>query len=294
MGLLLERTNWVLFLPSSGEAEDRHIRDLAFGVYCLELAGISPVDISVYIDGADRALIQQIFSTGTGNIYQIKSSTQFFDDLARNTHSNMVLFVTGHGGIRGIDGPTPIAPSPLIKSIRAAPGLAKAIIYLGQCVAGIFNYIGAGSKVAKEPGADVIIIGATNLHSSISAPTTEEIYSGEVPWVANLFLLHVFKWISSRVDVDGDGAVTVMDSYKYAGVMSNNSGKNVKMISFVKSMELHQRWLMARAAYDKDQSLANEAEYFAATALHEENLDIRYTHQECWILNAIPAQNLEY
>ncbi|MGH3710415.1 MAG: hypothetical protein ACRDRQ_20425 [Pseudonocardiaceae bacterium] len=294
MGLLAERTNWVLFLPSSGEPEDRHIRDLAFGIYCLELAGISPSDISVYIDGSNRNLISQIFSSGTANTHNIKTSADFFVDLTSNSHANMVMFVTGHGGIAGLDAPTPIAPSPLLQAIRTAPGLDKAVIYLGQCVAGIFNYIGAGSRVAKNPGADVMIIGATNLHSSISAPTTENIHSGSVPWMANLFLLHVFKWISAQVDVDGDGAMTVMDSYKYAGVMSNNANKDVKATSFVMSMDLHEKWLAAKATFTKDPTPSNDLAYQAATDLHQSNLDIRYTHQECWILNAIPAQQVEF
>lgn len=294
MGLLSERTSWVLFLPSSSEPEDRHIRDLAFGVYCLELAGVSPADISIYIDGSDRNYILQLMSSGTPNAYQIKTSAEFFTDLTSNVHANMVMFVTGHGSIDGLDAPAPIAPCPLLQAIRAAPTLEKAIIYLGQCVAGIFNYIGAGSRGTPDPGAEAIIIGATNLHSSISASTTETIHSGDVPWMANLFLLHVFKWISAPVDVDGDGAMTVMDSYKYAGVMSNNANKGVKASSFVRSMELHEQWVAAKSAYNSDPSLANQLAYQAATNLHQTNLDIRYTHQECWILNAIPAQKLEF
>ncbi|PPU14656.1 hypothetical protein XacyCFBP2565_12220 [Xanthomonas arboricola pv. corylina] len=294
MGLLTERTNWVLLLASNGEPEDRHIRDLAFGVFCLEISRISPSDISIYIDGSNRSLISQIFSSGTGNNYLIKKSADFFVDLGKNTHTNMVLFVTGHGSIEGLDAPSPITPSPLLQAIRSAPGLSKAVLYLGQCVAGIFNYVGAGTKVAKEPGADVIIIGATNLHSSISAPTTENIHSGPTPWVANLFLLHVFKWISAPMDVDGDGAMTVMDSYKYAGVMSNNANKDIKVVSFVTSMDLHQKWLNAKATFAANPTLANSLAYQAATDLHQSNLDVRYTHQECWILNAIPAQKLEF
>ncbi len=294
MGLLAERTNWVLFLPSSGEPEDRHIRDLAFGVYCLELAGIQQTDISVYIDGNNRNLIEQIFSSGTPTAHSIKRSSEFFTDLATNDHTNMVMFVTGHGSIAGLDANPPITPSPLLQAVRAAPGLARAVLYMGQCVAGIFNYVGAGARVAKAPGADVIIIGATNLHSSISASTTETIHSGNIPWVANLFLLHVFKWISAPVDVDGDGAMTVMDSYKYAGVMSNDANKDLKVSYFVSAMDLHQKWLAAKAAYAAQQSPANSLIYQAAHDLYQTNLDIRYTHQECWILNAIPAQQIEF
>ena len=51
MGLLADKTKWVLFLASSSEPEDRHVSDLAFGIYCLENRGINPADIFIYIDG---------------------------------------------------------------------------------------------------------------------------------------------------------------------------------------------------------------------------------------------------
>lgn len=294
MGLLAENTKWILFLSSSNEPEDRHIRDLAFGLFNLEKAGAAHENISIYIDGNNKSNISKILHSGTPLQYEIRSSGDFFEDLKQNEHDNIVMFVTGHGGIEGIDAPNPIKPSPLISSIRSAPNLKKSVIYLGQCVAGIFNYIGAGSKISKSPGADVIIIGATNLHSSISSATTETIHSGETPWIANLFLLHVFKWIYCPIDIDGDGKMTVMDSYKYAGAMSNNANKDIKIGSFIRSKRLHEEWLEAHEEFQADPSPQKGMNFQAAEDLYLSSLAIRYTHQECWILNAIPAQSLEF
>ena len=52
MGLLSNRTHWFFILPSSTEAEERHIHDIAFGVKILLYKDIDYNDISVIIDHA--------------------------------------------------------------------------------------------------------------------------------------------------------------------------------------------------------------------------------------------------
>lgn len=296
MSLRTGNTKWVLFLASSGESETRHISDLAFGLHCLESTGIKQADIFIYVDGKDRLLISQFIGTGTKSVYTVKVSDDFFVDLTNNTHENLVMFVTGHGDIHGIDAPKPISPYSLLSCVKSAPNLVQAVLYLGQCHAGIFNYIGAGRN-AMAPGAqgpNVIVIGATSLHESVSTSTQEQLGPNPLSWVANLFLLHVFKWISTPVDVDGDGKCTVIDSYKYAGVMANRTSKELKMGSFVKSFELHSKWLTATQLHNVQQTLASEIALKAATYQLVNELNVHYTHQEGWILNAIPAQTLEY
>ncbi|WP_434033357.1 hypothetical protein [Cupriavidus sp. a3] len=294
MGLRKDNTKWVLFLSSAREPDSRHVNDLVFGLQCLEAAGVQAKDIFIYIDGANRALISNFMSNGTRSAIPIKTSADFFVDLQVNSHESMVMFVTGHGGIDGIDANPPITPHKLLSGIKSAPHLNRAVIYLGQCHAGIFNYIGAGRK-GKEGGhdPDVIFIGATNLHESLSSSTTETLVNGPLTWVANLFLLHVFKWISNPVDVDGDGRVTVMDSYKYAGVLSNMKSKQIKGQSFVESINLHQRWVAASAADQAHSTPQTQLALKSVEMQYDSQLQIRYVHQECWILNAIPAQQVE-
>lgn len=296
MSLIKTSTKWVLFLSSSNEPDHRHILDLAFGIRCLETAGVNPEDICLYVDGQDRALINQLLSNGAKGNVIAKSSKDFFDDQAANKHDSLVMFITGHGSIAGIDAPNPITPHTLLTCIKTSPNLQKAVIYLGQCHAGIFNYIGAGRRSGKaaENDPEVIFIGATNLHESLSSATTEEFSAGPLTWIANLFLLHVFKWISAPVDVDGDGKFTVIDSYKYAGVLSNDRNKNIKAASFVRSIDLHEKWMNAQAADNGNSTLQTQLALKAATTQYETELAIRYTHQECWILNSIPAQHIEY
>ncbi|NWO10040.1 hypothetical protein HLV40_06480 [Chromohalobacter salexigens] len=297
MRLREEKTKWVLFLSSSGEPEDRHVMDLAFGLHSLISSGIKVSDIEIYVDGTDRGLVRQLLSNATNQGFALKESKEFFCEQENNSHENIVMFVTGHGSIHGIDASSPIKPHSLLQCIKNAPSVKQAVVYLGQCYAGVFNYIGAGRGKGggsrSEVDTNVVLIGATNLHESLSSSTQETLATGPLNWVANLFLLHVFKWISCPFDVDGDGLTTVMDSYKYAGVMSNGANKGIKINSFVRSIDLHQAWIAANKEYETYKTLNNKLKLQAAQAQYEEELSVRYTHQECWILNAIPAQSIE-
>lgn len=295
MSFIREDTRWVLFLSSNGRPEDRHIQDLAFGLYCLESAGIDKKSISIYIDGPDRHLISQLISTGSLNTHQVHEANDFFAHQAANISKNIVIFVTGHGSIDGIDGSTPISPYKLISCIKDSPNLERAVVYLGQCYAGVFNYVGAGSNHGQgQKNVNVVLMGATSLHESISSSTTENLPAGQMQWLANIFLLHVFKWISTPKDVDGDGKKTIIDSYKYAGVVSNMQNKEIKMGSFVRCVDLHAKYFSAKEECDQNPSDAMLAlKMQAYDSQYQQELQIGYIHQECWILNAVPAQSWE-
>lgn len=295
MSLIRGSTKWVLFLSASADAEPRHIVDLAYGVLCLERAGVSMTDIAIYIDGADRVSIENFIRIGTASAFVVKESKEFFVDQASNTHENIVMFVTGHGGPDGIDAPTPITPYVLLNSLKSSPKLKTAVVYLGQCYAGIFNYIGAGRKQLDDGNVDpdVIFIGATNLHESLSSSTTEAFLTGTLSWPANLFLLFAFKWFSNPVDVDGDGKFTITDSYKYAGVFSNAANKDKKAAGLAKSVDLQATWVAARDANKVNPSLAAQLAEDAEFTRYASQLSLLYVHQECWILNAIPSQRIE-
>lgn len=296
--LLNNNTKWVLFLASNGEPEHRFLFDLAFGVYCLESRGISSDDIFIYVDGVDRNVISNLISTGTVHPYNIRSTSDFFLDSAVNTHENLVMFITGHGSIYGIDAVDPIKPYNLLDTIKNTPVLSRAIIYLGQCYAGVFNYIGAGRRVHNAERArnnpDVILIGATNLHESLSLSTTEELLAGNnITWFANIFLLHVFKWMSNPVDIDGDTHLTIMDSYKYAGALSNSANKGFKVGTFFNSIKFHGEYIAALEVQTNSPSPQAALELKAAETKYVNELGLHLVHQECWILNSIPSQSIE-
>ncbi|CRM74387.1 hypothetical protein [Pseudomonas sp. 24 E 13] len=295
MSLIGGSTKWVLFLSSNGDAEPRHIFDLAYGVLCLERAGVSMANIAIYIDGADRVSIANFIRSGTASSFVVKESKDFFVDQLSNTHENLVMFVTGHGGPDGIDAVKPISPYVLLNCLKSSPSLKTAVVYLGQCYAGIFNYIGAGRKQLGNGvvDPDVIFIGATNLHESLSSSTQETFLTGPFAWPANLFLLFAFKWFSNPVDVDGDGKCTITDSYKYAGVFSNAANKNNKAAALAKSVDLQAQWMAARAVNKAAPSMTAGVAENAEFRRYASHLALLYVHQECWILNAIPSQHIE-
>lgn len=267
MSLRSERTKWIMFLPcSSAEADSRHVFDLVYGVFCLERAGISPQDIFIYID-SPALNYDSFFSFASTARYVSKTTEDFFSDIEENTYDNIVMFVTGHGSPYGLDGITNISPNKLVTSLKNTPNLKNAIIYLGQCYAGTFNYVNAGKS--RDETVDIIIVGATNLNQSLSNTTAENflIPGLRIPWVANVFLLYVFKWMSSPQDIDGDGVHTIMDSYKYAGVYSNEANKQSKTNGFVNVMDLLQDYVKARDALKE--KLQSQAQAEAAEAESE-------------------------
>lgn len=295
MSLIAGSTRWVLFLAAHGDAEHRHIQDLAFGLMCLEQAGVSIADIAIYIDGTDRVSIDNFLKSGTTAAINVKRSQDFFTDQANNTHENLVMFVTGHGGLGGLDSAIPITPFVLLNAIKSSPHLKQAVVYLGQCYAGIFNYIGAGSRPLQGGAHDpnVVFIGATNLNESLSSSTFEMLLTGPQQWPANVFLLFAFKWFLNPIDVDGDGRYTIIDSYKFAGALTNSANKEIRARVFPQTHALQQDWQTAKEAHEHTGSPTTQANLDAAATLYMKHLEVMYVHQECWILNAIPSQQIE-
>lgn len=301
MSLIKSNTKWVLFLAtSSHNPEDRHIYDLAYGLICLESAGVRHNDIFIYIDGLSQNDSLNYFQIATNKKYTVKPTSDFFHELSTNTYKNVVVFVTGHGSDRGIDAAVPITPYALVNSLKSAPELEHCIVYLGQCFAGVFNYVNAGrdKKKADQHDVDIILVGATNLHESLSSSTEETFLNGNFRWVANLFLLHVFKWIASPHDIDGDGKNTIMDSYKYAGVGSNRRTKQSKYNNFGQMVDAYGNYKLALSNFQAGKSnpatsIKNKLALDAAETQYLHSLTTNYIHQECWILNSYPAQKLE-
>lgn len=299
MSLRSERTKWVMFLPcSNSSAEPRHVLDLVFGVLCLERAGIQPQDIFIYIDSPTQCM-DSFFNLGSTHQYISRPTTDFFSDLLDNSYDNLVMFISGHGSPFGLDAPKPITPNQLITSLKSTPVLKNAVIYLGQCYAGTFNFVNAGK--AKGEILDIILVGATNLHQSLSTGTSEQFSAPgiKLPWMANVFLLHVFKWMSSPLDIDGDGIYTIMDSYKYAGVYTNDANKQVKTNGFISIIDMLNDFIGARELAkveheDEQVNIDNKVDCQAKYEMYINRLALHHVHQECWILNSRPAQLIEF
>lgn len=290
MSLTHEKTAWLFLSGSNSRFETRHVDDIGFGISCLESRGISENDIFIFIDGplADINSHLSLFSSKT---YLVNSTDNFFPFFSTNSYNNVILFVTGHGGVDGVDSKTKIKPYPLISAIKNAPGIKTAIIFLGQCYAGTFNYMQAGGAPS------IVIIGATNLFLSMSNETTEN----SITWTANAFLLNLFHWIRNPVDIDGDGKLTIMDAYKFAGAFCNQSNiasRRDKIFAIINMRDeikskMAERDILVKTDPNSPQVavLDNIINTMAKNCV--EALGNSINHQEAWILNAVPPQSIE-
>lgn len=288
MTLLSNETIWLFLLASPCEPETRHVGDVILGVHFLEnIPSISHNNIKLFIDG-DKDLIEKQLSQFTHNKYEINKPNDIKNIVANISCKNIVLFVTGHGSVdAGICGIEPIKPYNLLDNIRCNKNVENIVIYLGQCYAGIFNYI----NVMDNP--KTIIIGATNLHQSISATINK------IPWSTNLFLYNIYRWIANPIDIDGDGKITVMDSYKYAAAETNKLSYQYKSIclseilKLLKEREKLTKKLNSAKTTDKNKN-AILLQLKEVNAKLSEQQNIHYNNQESWILNSIPAQSIEF
>ena len=126
-------------------------------------------------------------------------------------------------------------------------------------------------------------MGATSLHKSMSSEATKTMISGITEtWQSNIFLSHVFEWFQKPPtgDIDGDGHYTIMDSQKFASAMTNLHINAARNLIFKEIMNL------------QNQINATTPPSFDFESERDRLLGIMNIHQESWILNAIPAQQI--
>lgn len=207
------------------------------------------------------------------------------DNLLRiKKFDNAVVFVIGHGSINGLDSELPIKPFLFYKKFQVISKLKKVIFYFGQCYSGVFNQIPLkthlGLKRFKLP--NIIAIGCTGLFPSLSTSVTVE----NVTWVANIFLIYVFNWISNPIDIDGDGHFSVIDSFKIATFYTNNAITDIKKNDTVQNL-LQQNQLTKLISSLSNPTLSRNEQDNIRLEIQalEKMLEIRYITQESWILN---------
>jgi hypothetical protein len=232
MNIRKEKTIWVFLLPVPNKTknpEDRHIYDLIFGVSCVESSGVSPDDVLIVIDGEDREKFSQMVETRLTRKQHVYSSAEAMDFLG--SYSVLMLFIYGHGHPYGLASQIEITPYKLVSVIQSYSSLQTAVVYFGPCFSGVFNYMPISNKTNGKY-CNIIFIGGTQFHTSIAVTTTETINGQEVSWIADIFMWCVSSWFQSPKDIDGDGKTTLMDSFKYAGVKTNNTYQALKIEDF--------------------------------------------------------------
>ena len=279
-------TCW-LFISDSNEP--RHLNDIIYAAAMLKSRGVATGDIYVFTDHPLAATHLAPF--GLTTIHPVAAFTTIPATLSR--YNAAVTVVTGHGHPLGIGSPGVIlSPSALFAAVRSIPRIAVGVVVLGQCFAGIFNF-----PEATQP-PPLVVLGATNLNMSLSADITlvhpvvdlsgAPALSG---WAANIFLIHLFRWIAQPVDVDGDGALTLMDAYKFAGTQSNQHLVGLKSGLFVEvdKESAHVQRLEAATNPPTPQLVID-----AARQTLQRHLETLHLHQEPWVLNAHQARDVRF
>jgi hypothetical protein len=284
--LLDSETVWVFL---SGSDEERFISDIEFYVYCL-LQRKFPLDnILIFIDHPSGINFNNVCSSMLD--IQTYSSSEIQQKLSDKEPKKVVILVTGHGSYNGIKADTDIKPYDLINTLRSINNLAYALIVLGQCFAGTFNFLDARSTDPNTGNIippEICIIGATNLTYSVSIP----IYIKEIDtkWQANIFLLGFMVSIRDQIDIDGDGHTTVLDAYKLAGIHTTQELVVAKK-QVLKS--IHENFVTDTISQLTGASASQELTDKAKDDLME-SLEIILLNQDYWILNANLARKLKF
>lgn len=274
----------------STHTEEIDLKDIWWGILALRNKGVPTDKIFVF---TDHPVQHAHFTQFSGlNLESFDAIESTYPNLPASEH--VVVIVLGHGGHMGVksfSGKT-FAPHPFVTLLKSAPEVRTVSIILGQCYAGLFNYL----NVRGSP--KVCILGATNLHLSMAAPM-EATCSGAgincegnvtAEWVANIFMLRFFGWIYELNDVDGDGAVSILDGYRFAATGSNDLTRDIK-----KSIAEHLAQLQKVLEELKSAGEANDPGGDRRRAIELSIDGISTTlnlHQEPWVLHSDLARSI--
>lgn len=280
-----EKTAWVFLLAAATDPDERHLLDLTYCLDGLLSLGVSTSDIFIFAD-IEQSLNKSInnFLTLNNTKFNINGSLDDFIKLNSSHYqnfNNMLFFVIGHGNEIGLDSFTPLKPYPLVNKIKSFDNIKNAVLYLGQCYAGIFNYLEVGSN---GKNLNLSIIGATELHSSLSMPIQN------IKWSANLFFVYLFNWFRTPFDIDGDGKYSILDSYKYTEYWVNNYLKKFSENMLHEYMELYTQKSKLQTEIKCTNSKSKKNELFGEIAAIESKMKNKISlfteNQESWLLNA--------
>lgn len=256
--------------------------DVLIGVSVLLKKKVDAKDIHLLIDGVNGG--RKRFPFPPDIQLDSRPVHDYGDILKDNSYENIVVFVTGHGGMDGMDTTPPLKPYAFYESLKTAPNLKHAVVFFCQCEAGIYNYVDLRPHKETDNKSDIVAIGAAGLHSSLSMEMLQGIHAS-----LNVFLTHVYFWILDPVDMDGDGHCSVMDCYKYATIKTYEMCKQSELTHSI-STEAVKVKLSTFDDEHKDRELTEEEDLQRKAMVM--SLGLTDFNQTPWILNAYPAMGM--
>lgn len=281
---LKENTKFLFLAISSRQNEsqndiDRFSQDIFHVVHVLEKKGVDRTNIEIVSDWNDKNWINH--NLDGINLIAPQDAYEYI----RNVNcENLFIIVSCHGGLDGIGENGLIKPHDLLWAIKNNAILQNCVAILGQCHAGVFHY----SNVADQ-NKNIVYIGATGLRFGVSAALNYKSPPDvDITWSANVLVYWFAQWIENPKDVDNDGEFSIMDMYKYVTHYTNLVTKHVEKLKTMQYLATK-----VKIEYKKQQNngILDPNSQLEETA-NNELLDFVFLHQECWILNAIPASSM--
>lgn len=281
-----DKSHFIFIAISSSPSEstddkERFIKDVFHCAYVLQKIGVKGENISIVSDWDPTEWISNGFypfnPIPPSDLYGIIQSVAI---------ENLFIITCCHGGLNGIGGPSCIRPNDLITSIKQNGHIQNCLVFFGQCYAGVFNYTNVSDEDKK-----IVYIGVTGMRSGISSFTKWDISPTKpLQWIANISVFYMFEWFENPVDVDNDGNYSIMDLFKYVSYQTNRKTEDI---------EKEQTNSFVKTQIDLELLKLEAKEHKTLLSLLDARANIakmRYIvpHQDCWILNAIPASSMYF
>lgn len=319
MTLYKSNTQWVFLCAIFHEKKDktRHLKDLSFAVFSLLSKNIPKENIQIIIDTQHTCsdhFVNEILTK-----FKIGSVTDFYNAISGIDKEHLVLTVIGHGDENGIGTEFPLKPYPLLNAINTNNNILTASIILGQCYAGVFNYLDTLKKeksAHKKEYSSISIIGASHLNSSLSGKIEIGIGEENIIWTANIFLFNFYYWILMPVDIDGDSRCALIDAFKYAGSRTSKkliemkrkmffiiNEMNIDLAKLVEEIDELDRRLKLKdkngddtlfTIVDERDLKQKKMQHQSMKDLYDTYIDLSYINQDPWILNESAAREIEF
>lgn len=267
-------TKFLFIITSQKKVEDRFFYDAEHYIKAILEKGGSTDNIIVATDSSSTMVCAKCPAM-QGVIFI--SSEQVLSMITALNCDNLIILADCHGSLFGIDSPQPIGSYALTEAIKNNKSVMNVIVLFGQCFSGIYNGVDL-----RDDDKNIVYIGATGFDSSFSykLPTTT--------WFTNISLMAFRNWIIKPIDIDGDGAFTVMDLYKYIAWFTTSIVHELEKIYTSLFIDAKVKQELAKKFQEKSPDMMEQLKKEAVEVLGNYTIP----HQVPWILNAFSAQRI--
>ena len=268
-------SKFILIATSKNYVEDRFLYDVNHGIDILRSRGVSDEDIAIITDATKGTWVEKCANMANIPFY----TSSMLISVIENAECDSLFIVSScHGSMDGIDSVTPIKPFSLNKALKNNKYAKNILVFLGQCYAGIFNFMDV-----RDNEKNIVYIGATDINTSFSC-----MLSG-CGWVANISVFALFKWIESPPHIDGDGVYSITDLYKFVSCFTNSITNEIEKIQ---TSHLIDASVSLKLEEERLSSLGSPLMSQIAKDAAEVIKNYTVPHQSTWMLNAIAAGNM--